>query len=155
MAAALTETWFREEHTEAQVAVEGYTLIRSDRPSRKGGGCALYLNSALTPSDEISWSDQSSNIVAVYIADVHVVIACLYLPPTGFSALDVHGSDFESLTAELCSVDWEDIANNCHEHDCADLVIKITEKVLEVTEKHCKRKRLQKKEGLLNGLTRC
>ena len=81
-AAALTETWFREEHTEAQVAVEGYTLIRSDRPSRKGGGCALYLNSALTPSDEISWSDQSSNMVAAYIADVHVVMACVYRPPT-------------------------------------------------------------------------
>ena len=64
------------------MAVEGYTLIRSDRPSRRGGGCALYLNSALTPSDEISWSDQSSNMVAVYIADVHVVMACVYRPPT-------------------------------------------------------------------------
>ena len=61
--------------------------------------------------------------------------------PTGFSALDVHGSDFESLTAELCSVNWEDITNHCHEHDCSDLVSKITEKVLEITEKHCKRKR--------------
>ena len=79
LAAALTETWFREEHTEAQVAVEGYTLICSDRPSRKGGGCALYLNAALTPSDEISWSNQSSNMVAVYIADVHVVMYTLQM----------------------------------------------------------------------------
>ena len=61
--------------------------------------------------------------------------------PTGFSALDVHGSNFESLRAELCSVNWEDIAIHCHEHDCSDLVSKITEKVLEITEKHCKRKR--------------
>ena len=64
------------------MAVEGYKLIRSDRPSRKGGGCALYLNAALTPSDEISWRDQSSNMVAVYIADTHMLMACVYRAPT-------------------------------------------------------------------------
>ena len=81
LAAAITETWWREEFSDAQVAIPGFSLIRSDRVLRRGGGCALYVNERVTPTDEYTWGDSSSNIAAAYLAETHVVLVSVYRAP--------------------------------------------------------------------------
>ena len=81
MAAAVTETWWRAEFTEAQVSIPGFSTIRSDRHGRSGGGCALYLHSSLTPSDQITFSDDSNSIAAVFIPSLNCIIASVYRAP--------------------------------------------------------------------------
>ena len=82
MAAAVTETWWRAEFTDAQVSIPGFSIIRSDRHGRTGGGCALYLHSSLTPSDQVSFSDDSNSIAAVFIPSLNCIIASVYRAPT-------------------------------------------------------------------------
>ena len=42
---ALTETWRNSYHHDAQLTMPGYSLCRSDRSNRKGGGVLLYTDS--------------------------------------------------------------------------------------------------------------
>jgi len=44
--AVVTETWFKNQHTDYAVALPGYTLFRRDRP-RHRGGVAIYARSDL------------------------------------------------------------------------------------------------------------
>ena len=81
MAAAITETWWRAEFADAQVNIPGFSLIRSDRDGRSGGGCALYLHSSLTPSDQITYSDDRNSVAAVFIPSLNCIIASAYRAP--------------------------------------------------------------------------
>ena len=58
--------------------------------SRKGGGCALYLHSKVVPSHQISFSDNSNNMVAVYVESLHTIFAVVHRPP------DSPDSDFSN-----------------------------------------------------------
>ena len=82
MAVAITETWWRPEFSDAQVGIPGYSVIRSDREGRVGGGCALYLHSSLSPSDQVAFSDNCNSVVAVYIPYSNFIIASVYRAPT-------------------------------------------------------------------------
>jgi len=39
---AITETWWDSLH-DCNAVTDGYTLFRKDRPTRRGGGVALYV----------------------------------------------------------------------------------------------------------------
>jgi len=39
---AITETWWDNSH-DWHAVIEGYRLLRKDRPTRRGGGVALYM----------------------------------------------------------------------------------------------------------------
>ena len=43
---AITETWWDRSH-DRDVDVDGYVLLRKDRPARRGGGVALYVRERL------------------------------------------------------------------------------------------------------------
>ena len=81
--------------SEAQSELKGFQCIRSDRDSRKGGGRALYLHSKVVPSHQISFSDNSNNMVAVYVESLHTIFAVVYRPP------DSPGSDFSNCMDKL------------------------------------------------------
>ena len=95
LALGLTETWLTESVSEAQSELKGFQCIRSDRDSRKGGGCALYLHSKVVPSHQISFSDNSNNMVAVYVESLHTIFAVVYRPP------DSPDSDFSNCMDKL------------------------------------------------------
>ena len=40
----ISETHFKEKHTEEIIQIEGYNIIRRDRKKRRGGGVALILH---------------------------------------------------------------------------------------------------------------
>ena len=77
----ITETWLTDSISSAQTQLSGYHCIRSDRDSRRGGGCAIYLHNSLVPSDELVISDINNNIAAVYVEDLHLILATVYRPP--------------------------------------------------------------------------
>ena len=89
------ETWLTESESEAQSEIKGFQCIRSDRDGRKGGGCALYLHSRVVASHQISFSDNSNNMVAVYVESLHTIFAVVYRPP------DSPDSDFSNCMDKL------------------------------------------------------
>ena len=95
LALGITETWLTESVSEAQSELKGFQCTRSDRDSRKGGGCALYLHSKVVPSHQISFSDNSNNMVAVYVESLHTMFAVVYRPP------DSPDSDFSNCMDKL------------------------------------------------------
>ena len=95
LALGIIETWLTESVSEAQSELKGFQCIRSDRDSRKGGGCALYLHSKVVPSHQISFSDNSNNMVAVYVESLHTIFAVVYRPP------DSPDSDFSNCMDKL------------------------------------------------------
>ena len=78
MALALTETWWDGRVCDAEVNVPGYSLYRSDRETRGGGGSALFINNSLTVTEDFSWGDDNNNVVAVYLSNSHTVIGSIY-----------------------------------------------------------------------------
>jgi len=44
--AIIFETWLEAHHNAAYTNIPGYTAHRWDRKRRRGGGCAIYVNSA-------------------------------------------------------------------------------------------------------------
>eukprot|EP00116_Pleurobrachia_bachei_P011772 sb/3472034/ len=58
----ITETWWHDHFSDAQLEIEGFHLTRCDRAGRRGGGCALYINNQLTPSSEFRFSDTIQQI---------------------------------------------------------------------------------------------
>ena len=107
----ITETWFKDSTSDAQVALKNYVCIRSDRDSRRGGGCALYLHCCVVPTDQLTADDTYNNLAAVYIDSLHTVIAVVYRPPDSPDAdfaitLDklqdfIDGHSFEERCPEL------------------------------------------------------
>ena len=45
--AVITETHFKQKHTDSAVGVDDFTLFRRDRTGRRGGGVAVYVNSSV------------------------------------------------------------------------------------------------------------
>ena len=77
----ITETWFNDATSDAQVELKNYNCIRSDREGRRGGGCALYVHSKIVPSDQLVVGDPYNNLTAIYIESLHTIVAIVYRPP--------------------------------------------------------------------------
>src|SRR5664279_886327 len=56
---AVTETWFNDEITDAEVAVAGFNMYRKDRKGRRGGGVVIYIKSCLASVLETSLTDSA------------------------------------------------------------------------------------------------
>ena len=40
----ITESWLTDQHADAEISIPGFSILRSDRKGRQGGGVALYLS---------------------------------------------------------------------------------------------------------------
>ena len=80
---AIQETWLNTSHPDNEIGMEGYSIVRCDRPGRGGGGVAIYF------SNRVGWSTSNinNNTQLEYIcADVHVGrkttrVCNVYRPP--------------------------------------------------------------------------
>ena len=75
---AVTETWLKGYISDAQVAIPGYDIFRSDRVNRVGGGCALYVNSSLAVCDKVCYSSANNNLMAVYVEQIKTIFVAVY-----------------------------------------------------------------------------
>jgi len=54
---AITETWWDSSH-DWNAVMDGYKLCRKDRPTRGGGGVALYVREQLECTELCLWADE-------------------------------------------------------------------------------------------------
>lgn len=111
--AVITETHFKQKHTDSVIGIDGYTVFRRDRTGRRGGGVALYVQSDIVSS---IWSPSSVDNRALELLWVRVgvslFIAALYHPPRPvYSTSDL-----------LCHVE-RCVAELSHDYPLAEIVL--------------------------------
>ena len=82
----ITETWLKGYITDAQVAIENYDVIRSDRSLRDRGGVLMYLHDSLLVSNVLRHDDGVCEAVIASIDTLKTVVACIYRPPDAGTA---------------------------------------------------------------------
>lgn len=84
----VVETWLCEEISDHQVDLPGYTMLRVDRHSKRGGGVALYIRNELDARFLSSSAGAGEVVLPEYlIAEVwglsqhKIMVAIVYRPP--------------------------------------------------------------------------
>ena len=83
---AVTETWLSESQPDELFEIANYTLFRSDRSDRVGGGVCLYVHDSCNPEFPDQVRLNGSESLTLYISDKSVLLLCLYIPPNITSA---------------------------------------------------------------------
>ena len=91
----ITESWLQGHIANAQIQIENYQVMRSDRPYRKGGGCLLYLHNSLVFSEVLTHEDKHCNLISCFVESVNTIIALVYRPP------DATPESFDALLLKL------------------------------------------------------
>ncbi|KAF8562768.1 hypothetical protein P879_11287 [Paragonimus westermani] len=90
----LTETWLADEITDAEIAIPGFSILRSDRGSQ-GGGVALYYSTQLKltgindppfQSRETLWCMLPLDVTGLCI--VALIVTLIYRPPNNSPEAD-------------------------------------------------------------------
>ena len=79
----LTETWLNSSVDSALVSLPNYSLCRSDRPNRRGGGTAIYIHHDI---HFVDFTHMYCDLIDVEISVIELVAAkilliCIYIPP--------------------------------------------------------------------------
>ena len=82
----VTETWLTSRHADSAVSLKGYQPpLRFDRPSRRGGGAAVYLRHGLTALSISLSGELEAVALRLFLGNRSLLdFVCLYRPP------DVH-----------------------------------------------------------------
>ena len=81
--ACVTETWLSQEIESELMNVDGYSLVRTDRRRRRGGGTAMYIRRHINYV-EIDISEHlGSEIEATFVdfPQLQLCMMCIYFPP--------------------------------------------------------------------------
>ena len=85
----VTETWLTDAIPDAALHISGFTIVRRDRSSRRGGGVAIYIRESLpfkirpdcnNPDYECLWITLRPKWLPRKISKL--ALACVYLPPS-------------------------------------------------------------------------
>jgi hypothetical protein len=103
---AVSETWFKTRHTNQQINLSGFRVVRSDRGGgRRGGGVALYLKKNLRYK-VVAKSSPASTVDYLFVElrlPYPLLICTIYNPPSvnGFS---FYGNELEPLVAKYSDI---------------------------------------------------
>ena len=78
---ALTETWLKSYISDAQLHIPGYSVARSDRDARVGGGVLLYSHVNLPVSECKSFDDGTCEGLFSTFSTIKTCVAVAYRPP--------------------------------------------------------------------------
>ena len=80
---AVSETWCQPHEQDGLYSIPGYSLYRSDRLNKPGGGTLLYIFSSLTHNILLNTSDDTleSTWCNVTTNQESITIGCVYRPP--------------------------------------------------------------------------
>lgn len=89
----ITETWLNDSTPSSLVNIDGYVLLRNDRPRCRGGGTCLYVKDDLEyeiPDDIVNNRDIEMQSVTImgrndFQRHKHIVVILIYRPPNGNS----------------------------------------------------------------------
>ena len=76
----ITETHFKQKHSDSVIAVPDYSAFRKDRVGRKGGGVAIYVRSSLQ-SLVWSYAPDDGTYELLWVRVNTAIIGALYHPP--------------------------------------------------------------------------
>ena len=77
----LTETHLKPHIKDAEVKIEGYSVLRSDRPERSQGGVAIFHMDNLSSTQNMTFSNKTCEICITQISQMKVTIVAIYRPP--------------------------------------------------------------------------
>ena len=102
----LTESWLNASIDDSLVRLKNYSIARSDRAKKKGGGVAIYLRDDI-PFKEDTVSHMFNNEVECLFVDlfsVKIGVLCIYIPPhlSASSLSMVHENMTTLLDNYLC-----------------------------------------------------
>jgi len=112
--AVITETHFKQRHTDSVIGIDGYTVFRRDRTGRRGGGVALYVESTIHSTIwSPSWIDDNCAFELLWVrVGVGMFIAGLYHPPKPVYA-----------AADLLKYIENCVGEVSHDYPLADIVL--------------------------------
>jgi hypothetical protein len=103
----ISETWLNDTVLDSDIAIEGFTLLRKDRISKKGGGVAMYIKNCLSFKQrydiitnnelEMLWCE----LVSKRSQD-NTLLSCIYRPP---NASVEYLNDIIDTIEKACSED--------------------------------------------------
>ena len=64
------------------IYIENYTFFRSDRTNRKCGGVGVYVKDGLGSCEELKFSNDYCECLAVKVEKLKTIIIIVYRPPT-------------------------------------------------------------------------
>ena len=81
--ASFTESHLNHNIKDAEVHINNYNIIRTDRINRKKGGIITYIREELTPDTQVLLSTSNSYTEAqvIYIKKLDLIFAVIYRPP--------------------------------------------------------------------------
>ena len=82
---AITESWLKSNHTDAQVNISNYQTLRADRKNRGRGGSLLYIHDTLSITNSKTYDDETCEAVICTIASTNTLVASVYRPPDASS----------------------------------------------------------------------
>ena len=123
---ALTETWLKSYMSDAQLQIPGYSVSRSDRDARVGGGVLLYSHVNLPVSECNTFDDGTCEGLFCSFSTMKTCVAVAYRPPnaslSSFKALlsffsvcisSINDDSYDIMMTgdyNLPSIDWQ---TNC------------------------------------------
>ena len=79
---ALTETWLKNQITDAEININNYNVYRADREKSPHGGVLLYIHDKIAINNYLTYDDNISHGVICLSKTHKCVIICIYHPPT-------------------------------------------------------------------------
>ena len=73
--------WLSKSHKFPESNMEGYKEIRGVRPTRKRGGCSLYISHSMTVLKHDVISNDYCGAVMAKIKELNCIVISLYRPP--------------------------------------------------------------------------
>ena len=77
----VTETHLNPNILDAEVAVDGYELFRSDRKERTHGGVAIYVRKDIVVKTAVQESNSYCDSLILHIPQLDMVLINIYRPP--------------------------------------------------------------------------
>ena len=96
-AVAVTESWLKPEIYDSELTVNfpGYSLFRSDRKVRAGGGVCVFLREDITGECLVSYNNGVCSLLLIKLHLMDVIMAVVYRPP------DTRISEFTPVLTEI------------------------------------------------------
>ena len=94
----ITESWLNECLLDAEVKINGFYLLRSDRSTKGRGGTCVYTKSGISAISSLSYSNNSVEAIVIKLKELKTVVFSIYRPP---------GSNFEDFAEVLDMVEQE------------------------------------------------
>ena len=78
---AITGTLLKSYHRDAQLQIPGYSLFRSDRGNRTGGGVLLYSLDSIPTTSTKAYDDGVCQVLFNTFSSAKFCVAVVYRPP--------------------------------------------------------------------------